>query len=270
MRQHLPHRRVIDKCERRRETRMRMIAGADGCKAGWVVALAPLSDMSRPQVQVVARLADLFERHPDLLLAVDMPIGLPDRIEGPGRAPEQLVRPLLGARQSSVFSIPARAAIYAPDYAQACALAAANSNPPRKVSKQGFFLFPKVREIDEWLRTQPELGKRVFESHPEVIFRALNGGPLDQPKKVKGRIWTDGIELRQRLLGAAGIAPDTLAARAPKGAGADDYLDALACLVTARAIALGEAESFPSPPERDAHGLPIAIWAPRPHKRAEP
>ena len=40
------------------------------------------------------------------VIAVDMPIGLPDRIDGPGRPAEQAVRPLLGQRQSSVFSIP--------------------------------------------------------------------------------------------------------------------------------------------------------------------
>src|SRR5262249_61601610 len=45
--------------------------------------------------------------------AVDMPIGLPERTGPKGRTPERLVRSLLGARQSSVFSIPSRAAVYA-------------------------------------------------------------------------------------------------------------------------------------------------------------
>jgi predicted RNase H-like nuclease len=37
-------------------------------------------------------------------------------------------------------------------------------------------------------------------------------------------------------------------------------LDACACAVSALRIARGEAQSFPSPPGRDAHGVPVAIW----------
>jgi len=47
----------------------------------------------------------------------------------------------------------------------------------------------------------------------------------------------------------------------PKGAGFDDLLDALACAAVARRIHSGVAQSFPDPPERDALGLPMAIWA---------
>lgn len=244
------------------------IAGADGCKAGWIVASAAVDDIRRPVIEVVAQLSDLMTSPADRpLLAVDMPIGLPDRIIGAGRGPEQLVRPFLGARQSSVFSIPARAAVYAATYADACAEAAAASDPPRKVSKQGYFLFPKIREIDAWLRTDAQARECVFESHPEVVFRALNGGvPLGEPKKLNGKVWPRGMALRRRLLAGAGIGPDALAMKPPRGAGDDDLLDALACLVTARSIHQGTAQSFPAPPMRDAHGLPVAIWAPIPQK----
>jgi Protein of unknown function (DUF429) len=43
--------------------------------------------------------------------------------------------------------------------------------------------------------------------------------------------------------------------------GADDLLDALACAAVARRIHAGTARPFPDPPERDAFGLPMAIWA---------
>ncbi|TIP61635.1 DUF429 domain-containing protein, partial [Mesorhizobium sp.] len=49
----------------------------------------------------------------DATVSVDMPIGLPDVSQKSGRGPEALVRPLLGNRQSSVFAIPSRAALYA-------------------------------------------------------------------------------------------------------------------------------------------------------------
>jgi predicted RNase H-like nuclease len=249
------------------------IAGIDGCKHGWIAAVASPGDISTPEIRLVARLADLAEppaaQHASAqgLIAVDMPIGLPERIVGSGRGPEQLVRPLLGGRQSSVFSIPARAAVQAETYPEACAAALATSDPPRKVSKQGFFLFPKIREIDAWLSSEPHWARRVHESHPEVVFQALNGGrPLDEPKKVGGRVWPAGMALRRALLAEAGIGAETLAMRAPRGAGEDDLLDALACLICARAIDAGAAQSFPDPPMRDAHGLAIAIWAPIPQK----
>ena len=121
---------------------MAWLAGVDGCKGGWIGALASDDGQSAPVIRVVSRFPDLFTGDivPDLV-AVDMPIGLPDRVQGSGRGPEQAVRALLGDRQSSVFSIPARRAVEASDYREACALALAASDPPRKVSKQGFHLF---------------------------------------------------------------------------------------------------------------------------------
>lgn len=246
------------------------IAGVDGCRSGWIAALAPADDISDPEVHIVSAARDLASApHGAALIAIDMPIGLPDRIIGSGRGPEQLVRPLLGARQSSVFSIPARAAVEADSYRAACVEALRCSEPPRKVSKQGFFLFPKIRELDGWLRADAAMRGRVFESHPEVVFRALNGGrPLPEPKKVKGRVWPAGMAFRRMLLARAGVGGRALAAPPPRGAGEDDLLDAFACLVSARAIRDGRAQSFPDPPMRDAHGLPVAIWAPIPQNVA--
>ncbi|CAM5761076.1 serine/threonine dehydratase [Bosea minatitlanensis] len=244
------------------------LAGVDGCKAGWIAAIAA-TEGEVPLIRVAARFADLFAGEiVPALLAVDMPIGLPDRVTGSGRGPEQAVRALLGERQSSVFSIPARRAVEAGDYAQACALALAHSQPPRKVSKQGFHLFPKIREIDALLRAEPAWRERVFEVHPELAFRTMKGEPLAHPKKIGGVVNPAGMAERQALLRAAGIAPAAVDARPPRGAAADDLLDALAALVVARHIAAGRGKPFPDPPGRDSHGLPVAIWtfssAPRP------
>jgi predicted RNase H-like nuclease len=191
-----------------------------------------------------------------------MPIGLPDRTGIGGRAAENAVRPMLGARQSSVFSIPSRPAIYAADYGEACRIAAASSEPPRKISKQLFNIAPKIREVDEALRAAPEAAKRVFEVHPELAFWRLNGGrALTEPKKVKGKPYEPGLALRRTLLLAAGLPPDAVNAMPPQGAAADDVLDALACAAIARRLHAGLARPFPDPPPRDAFGLPMAIWA---------
>lgn len=235
---------------------MAIMVGVDGCRAGW---MAVWHDMAEGEFRfrVFATLAELSAALPSLAtLAIDMPIGLPDRIEGPGRAPEKAVRALLGARQSSVFSIPARAAVEAQDYAEACRQAVLSSSPPRKVAKQGFNLFPKIRELDLFLRARPAMADRVVETHPELVFRRLKGVPLAFPKKS-----AEGRAERLALLGGAGLPASLLAVAPPAGAGPDDLLDAMACFLTARRHALGEAVPHPLQPERDSHGLSIAIWA---------
>jgi threonine dehydratase len=238
------------------------VAGADGCKAGWVVALADMAVDAPPMLRVVSHLAALFEAETaPAILAIDMPIGLPDRVTGTGRGPERLVRPLLGERQSSVFSIPARSAVFAEDYGSACRLALETSQPPRKVSKQGFHLFPKIREIDALLRADVGLCERIFEVHPELAFATMRGTPLLHAKKIKGAINPFGMAERRALLIAAGLPAAVVQAPAPRGAASDDALDALAALVVARHIAGGRGKPFPDPPGRDSHGLPIAIWS---------
>ncbi|AOG05430.1 serine/threonine dehydratase [Bosea sp. RAC05] len=238
---------------------MGWIAGVDGCKAGWVAACLDLAAGTAPTLRVVARFGDLLAT-PPALIAVDMPIGLPDRIEGSGRGPEQLVRPWLGQRQSSVFSIPSRAAVESDDYGEACRQALATSQPPRKVSKQGFHLFPRIREIDALLRAETGLRERLREVHPELAFATMRGSPLAHPKKIKGRINEAGMAERRALLIAQGLPRETVHARPPRGAGADDALDALAALIVATHIAAGRGRPFPEPPGRDSHGIPVAIW----------
>ncbi|MBK5960611.1 hypothetical protein CCR97_20755 [Rhodoplanes elegans] len=238
------------------------LAGVDGCPGGWIAAfVAPTGDTVR--VRVERRFADIVAApEAPAVIAVDMPIGLPDRVGPGGREAESAVRPLLGARQSSVFSVPSRAAIHAPDYGAACAAALASSDPPRKVSRQLFMLAPKIREVDALLVADPALAARVFEVHPEVAFWRMNGeASLAEPKKVKSRPYAPGLALRRDLLIGAGLPAAVVHAPPPKGAGPDDLLDALACAVTARRLRTGLATPFPDPPPRDRHGLRMAIWA---------
>ncbi|KFG70698.1 DUF429 domain-containing protein [Microvirga sp. BSC39] len=239
------------------------VAGVDGCRAGWIGVLMRADNPYEHRIMTAptfAAIVDAPER-PEVI-AVDMPIGLPERTEGSGRLPEQLIRPLLEQRQSSVFAIPSRRAVEAEDYREACAIAAATSEPSRKVSRQGFAIFPKIREIDALLRARPVLMTRIYEVHPELAFWALNNAQaLDQPKKVKGTPYGPGMDLRRRLLSRSGLLPESLIhASPPRCAAADDLLDALAGLTVALDIARGGGQPFPDPPGRDAHGLPVGIW----------
>jgi predicted RNase H-like nuclease len=238
------------------------LAGVDGCPAGWIVAFVR-ANLQEARVRLVTRFIDV-PAAPEVpaIIAIDIPIGLPERAGYGGRAAENAVRPLLGARQSSVFSVPSRAAIAAYDYREACRIALATSEPPRKVSKQLFMLAPKIREVDAALRADATLAQRVFEVHPEVTFWRLNGGAaLSEPKKVKSRPYEPGLALRRKLLIGAGLPAAAVEASPPKGAGPDDLIDALACAALAQRIHSGVARPFPDPPERNAFGLTMAIWA---------
>jgi predicted RNase H-like nuclease len=246
------------------------LAGVDGCKDGWLVVLI------RPDGQEVRICDTPIKKFGDVitmatLIAVDMPIGLP---ELGGREAEKLVRPLLGRLSRSVFPVPSRKAVFsergpfsdqAERYAahqRACVVAAATSKPSRRVTMQTFGIFPKIQDVDESLRSTPRAMDRVFEVHPEVAFWQLNGGePLTEPKKRKGKLNLPGIAHRRELLRKAHFPEDCLNAKAPKGADIDDLLDALACAAVARKIFKKLAISFPSPPIRDACGIPMAIWA---------
>jgi predicted RNase H-like nuclease len=238
------------------------LAGIDGCPVGWIVAFAR-ADLSEVRVRLMPRFTDVpAAPEAPAVIAIDIPVGLPERAGYGGRTAENAVRPLLGARQSSVFSVPSRAAIAAHDYRDACRIALATSEPPRKVSKQLFMLSPKIREIDAALRADATLSERVFEVHPELAFWRLNGDvALSEPKKVKSRPYEPGLALRRRLLIKAGLPAAAVDAAPPKGAGLDDLIDALACVAIAQRIFNAVAQPFPNPPERDAFGLTMAIWA---------
>lgn len=249
------------------------VVGVDGCPGGWIAVWR--QDGGEPSVRVFPGFAALIAAYPeDATVAVDMPIGLPEFSQRGGRGPEALVRPLLGGRQSSVFSIPSRSAVYAETapfttieewhaaHRRASEVAMRTSDPPRGVSIQAFGIFAKIREIDALLREHADLTGRVVESHPEVAFMRLNSGqPMLLPKKIKGMVNPAGMDERKISLCRHGYDRAFLDRRPPAGAKPDDFLDACCMMLVAGHIRRGEAISFPDPPGRDAHGIPVAIRA---------
>ncbi|WP_075997585.1 DUF429 domain-containing protein [Salaquimonas pukyongi] len=255
-----------------------VLAGMDGCRAGWISvhtttgkdnqAAAPMADAAVSLFATIEEAVAAFGA--STIIAVDMPIGLPEKTGAGGRGPEQAVRPQLGARQSSVFSIPSRSAVYAGTYGEACHLAQETSDPPRKVSKQAFNLFPKIHQLDRFLRCTKDdpafAGITLYECHPEFAFAVLNHGTAMQlPKKIKSKVNPAGIAERRRLLERLGFDQEFLrhGIMGFKAADAalDDFIDACACLAVAWRVEQGLAHPHPEQYKRDAHGLPIAIWA---------
>ncbi len=229
--------------------------GIDGCRSGWVVAYRDGREIS---LTIVNQLSDLNDHlMPDASVMIDMPIGLTD---GPSvRECDALARERLRPhRSSSVFGVPARQVTRCLDYPEANALSRELSG--KGISKQAFYLFPKIRELDDWLLSSERRG-HWSECHPEVAFASLNGGEaLLESKK------TDvGGQIRRKLLSALGdIGPaidSALSSYRRKDVLADDLLDALVCLLTAERQP-SERQHLPEDAPVDERGLTMEIVSP--------
>jgi predicted RNase H-like nuclease len=224
--------------------------GVDGCRGGWVAVWRQGAGFGEAVFPGFAAVLAAFDTR--AVFAVDMPMGLPERIGPCGRGPERAARAVLGRRKPSVFSIPARAAVYACDYAAARKQALALSHPPTSVAAQAFGIFAKIVEIDTLMT--PALEKRVFEVHPELAFWRLN----DEVEMAHSKKSAAGLRERKRVLARHGVA---LPGSPPPGAASDDRLDAAACMLIAERIRAGKAAPFPDPPLRTINGRRMAIFA---------
>lgn len=215
------------------------VLGVDGCKTGWVGVRWD----GGTDVLVAATIAELVETAgPVDAVAIDIPIDLP---VDTARVAEKLARRQLPGRASTVFNAPAAAVLDAVDYPSANA--ANRTALGLGLSKQTWYLVPKIRDVHEWLTTNPSVP--VVEAHPEICFAAMNGGVL-----VDGKTTAAGESLRRSLLAAYGL--DVVAERRP-GVAVDDVLDAAATAWTARRVADGIAERLPPEPRDHRHP---AIW----------
>ena len=178
-----------------------------------------------------------------------MPIGLTDTPR-PGRTCEGEARKLLPGKTSSVFPTPCRPALACTSYAHANTT---SKTLGAGLTQQTFHLFPKLREIDELLRTERKLQRVVYEAHPELAFARMNGGKPVLSKKRQ----PEGYAERRKLLAQHGF--KTKIDRLP-GAARDDILDAIAVCRTATLIGAGAATRLGPASARDRHDLPMNIW----------
>jgi predicted RNase H-like nuclease len=228
------------------------LLGVDGCRAGWLVVCArldPCGTFENLSWSLELEAASFIDGG---LVAVDMPIGLAS--DGP-RTCDQQARALLGPRRSSVFPAPLRAALGACDYREACDRSFAVSG--RKLSKQAYYLLPKIRQLDQLLLADSMRIDRVHEVHPELAFCQWNGGePMAQAKKTAA-----GSAQRRHLVESEfpGLAEQIRSSVGQSKLADDDILDAMACLWSTRRLLRQEALVLGG--ERDALGLPMRISA---------
>ena len=153
------------------------------------------------------------------------------------RGADTAARAYLSGAASTVFTTPRREILERP------------FGPGLGVSAQAHALGPRILHVTRLARSDD----RIREVHPEVSFRAMNGGrPLRYRKKSAGGM-LERVEIHRRH----GITIDDAgeAALAP----VDDVLDAAAAAWSAQRIATGTARSLPEPPEL-LDGYPVAIW----------
>jgi predicted RNase H-like nuclease len=236
------------------------VAGADGCRGGWLIASYPAGAPDQTHIALAAALAGVAEtaQAPARLL-IDMPVGLLTTARPGGRACDRAARAFLRwPRSASVFSPPARAALHAHDYSDALARNRATAPDAPGISRESFHLLPRLREVDAWMT--PERQQWAREGHPEVSFARMNarqtgGGALRPGKRTPA-----GRALRIDLLRAEGFRPDTW--QPPRGAAWDDVLDAAALAWSAEQWLTGRALTLPEEnAEHDAHGLTMTITA---------
>ncbi len=240
--------------------------GCDGCRGGWLVIEriegAPPHGNTVDHSwrwQVISRFSDLFppknttNTTPELDYAfIDIPIGLSDQAS---RNCDSAARRFLGSGfASSVFPSPTRSALAAASYGDA------NQNnrvaSGKGLSKQAYFLLPKIRDIDEFLTQAPNWRGKLREAHPEVAFTAINGKTLAHKKKTSEG-FNERLSILQQLDPTAEqISTEIIEQTRRQEVARDDVLDALCLCLMPLA---GTLKTLPAQPERDATGLAMEI-----------
>jgi predicted RNase H-like nuclease len=218
--------------------------GLDGYRKGWVAVRV---HGETRELCFYSGVAELLATKFDVV-AIDMPIGLPERGE---RACDLAARTMLKPHSSRVFTGARRGLWDFPSHAEANR--ALRARGEKAISIQLWHIGAKICELDAAMT--PRRQAKVREAHPELVFLRLNCG-----KPLPSKHTEDGIRLRTKLLRAHGFREiDRWLAGDRQGARPDDILDACALAWAAR-----EFDSSRVLPhghaEKDARGLKMQIW----------
>ena len=198
--------------------------GIDGCRGGWIIAW--LQSGQPAKIYTAETLLPFLKKVPkQATILIDMILyktGDPSP-----RQFDRLAKSQLGKWHSRVFPAPPEEALKSEDYRDACLRS--HSIGGKKISKQCYNLFPKIREVNH-----PEIPEgQLIEYHPELAFRQLNQNKIVEPSKKTelGRIRRE--QLIKRNLSDY---PDPLIKPKSKKFTwqADDLLDALALALVAK------------------------------------
>ena len=230
------------------------VVGVDGCRAGWLAV--KMSRHGAWESRIFPEMASLWSAYRQAaLILVDIPIGLPEAAND--RACDKAARKILGPRRSSVFPVPCRAAVFAPDYDAAIRINEQVTG--KRIFRATWNLIPRMRQVDEILQTDHKARKVIREAHPEVMFWGLNRGrPLSFSKKAAAGE-SERLEILERVYPLAKALFLEMKKTLPgRSAAPDDLMDALAAAVTGL-LGGRKLKTLPETPERDAYGLPMEM-----------
>ena len=250
------------------------VAGVDWAGGAWLAVV--FDGDNEPAVRLERDLEALWNAGVDRIL-VDVPIGLPDDPETlAARETVDSAARSAAERPSSVFPVPSRRACEAArdgaDYETVNERNRADLD--KGLSRQSYHIAPAVGEVDAFLRADESARERVFEAHPEVCFRGLNGRRLDHSKTgapgvgerldaLDGHLDDPNRALGRICRGLAGEASEVPAEADPT---VDDAVDALGLAVVAR-YPVDDLRFLPSGADhRDGEGVPMrmAYWSAEP------
>jgi predicted RNase H-like nuclease len=233
-----------------------LVAGVDGCRAGWLVAIAADWPCATSPVLRVCRdfRAVLDLTRECRAVAVDMPIGLPSGAEL--RSCDLEARRRLGpALQSRLFLTPPRGALSARSPREFQRL-------HRRLAGRGaglpvWGIAAKLRDVDRAIT--PADQQRVLEAYPELAWGRLAGRMLPSKHTAAGIAWRKRV-LRPYVARLRSLPRWRAELPAPRPE-IDDILDALVLLQVAADAARGTGHRLPDgEPPRDRRGLRMEIW----------
>lgn len=235
--------------------------GLDGCPAGWFYV--GLSEAGQPAFGIARSAGEVAALGEGARLAlIDIPIGLHEDGAAERQCDKEARRLLGRPRASSVFPAPVRQALEATSYEDACRCNFAITG--KRISRQGFHICRKIREIDRLLRDRADLRPVFREMHPEVAFWGLNGAQPTMHSKRRAAGRRERLQiLSKHLPNAQAIFLEAANTFRRRDVGRDDILDAMVGAVTGW-IGHGRLSTVPARPERDRSGLPMemAFWRP--------
>jgi predicted RNase H-like nuclease len=238
---------------------MSLVAGVDGRRGGWAMALVRFSDAGFiddvtwdvVRVQDAEGALEVFRRARAAgvsAVGMDAPIGLPsDR----WRRCDLEAKRALGRASARAFLAAPREVLAAPDYGSARALARLVLHG-RGISAQAYGIRRIVLAVDEALTSRSPSGRwartHVVEVHPELSFIGMSGQgqPLPPKRTPAGRAAREAVVSEWLAPGVTLTAPD-----------GTDHLDALAAAWSAHRWAQGGAAVLGG--DIDQAGLPMRI-----------
>ncbi len=220
---------------------MKEIFGIDGCRFGWVVAEEKTKgDLSIQLIESLNYLESVISKK--AIAGIDIPLAIHEK---GFRMADAEARVLLKSRASTIFSAPAKETLLSDNYNDACAIN--ESICGKKISKQSWFLFSKIKEA-RTIFCQAHKKIKLYEVHPELSFMAMN----DMRVIELGKKTDEGFKMRHKLVKKLFSKFDFEQTRANFkrcDVADDDILDAIAVLWSTQKIVANMAFYVPKKPE---------------------